>query len=100
MPLDYGCGLDQYHGVQASRPNPVEPHPEQSICREQPKPPFVLAPEHAHLMSKGNELEFQRGSVTKAEGKRGNEGGQDRDHARNGMAVRRKSLGFAGVSDF
>jgi hypothetical protein len=44
VPLDFGCGLDQHHGVQASRPNPVEPHPEQPVCREQPKPTFVLAP--------------------------------------------------------
>ena len=60
VPLDYGCGLDQYHGVQASWPNPAEPHPEQPICREQQKPTFVLAPQHANLMPKGNKIEFQR----------------------------------------
>ena len=31
-------------GVQASRPNPVEPYPEQPVCAEQPKPTFVLTP--------------------------------------------------------
>ena len=65
-----------------------------------PKPTFVLASQHAHLMPKGNELEFQGGSATKAKEKRRNEGGQDRDHAHHGMVVRRKSLGVAGVSDF
>jgi hypothetical protein len=57
VPLDYGCGLDQHHGVQASRPNPVEPHPEQPVGREQPKPTFVLAPQHTHLMPNGLELD-------------------------------------------
>ena len=73
MPLDYSGRLDQHHGVEDLRPNPIKPHPQEAICGQEPKPTFVLAPEHAYLMPKGNELEFQGGSATKAEGKRGNE---------------------------
>jgi len=51
-------------------------------------------------MSKGNELKFKVGSATNAEREQGNEGGKNRDHARNDMAVVRKSLGFLSASEF
>lgn len=51
-------------------------------------------------MSKGNELEFQGGAATKPEGEDGNDGGKNRDHARDGMAVARKSLASLGISEF
>ena len=51
-------------------------------------------------MSKGNEFEFQGGAATKAEGEHGNDGGKNRDHARDGRAMAQKSLDFLGLSDF
>jgi hypothetical protein len=39
--------------IYPPRPNPVEPHPEQPVGREQPKPTFVPAPQHTHLMPNG-----------------------------------------------
>jgi hypothetical protein len=51
-------------------------------------------------MSKGNKLEFQRGTATKPESEDGYDGGENRDHAHNGMAVARKSLAFLGLSEF
>ena len=44
MPLDHGCWLDQHHGIEDLRPNPVKPHPEKSVCGEEPKPTWVLPP--------------------------------------------------------
>ena len=51
-------------------------------------------------MPKGDELKFQVGAATKAEGEQRNEGRNHRDHARHGMAVAQKSLGFLDVSEF
>ena len=51
-------------------------------------------------MSKGNELEFQGGAATKPEGEDGNDGGKNRDHARDRTAVAQKSLDFLGLSEF
>jgi hypothetical protein len=39
------------------------------------------------LMSKGNELEFQGGTATNAEGEDRNQGGKNRHHAHDGIAV-------------
>jgi hypothetical protein len=100
MPLDHGGRLDQHHDVQGLRPNPVKPHPEQPICGEKLNPTFALAPQDGDLMPKGDELKFQVGAATKAEGEQGNEGGKNRNHARDGMAVARKFLGFLDLSEF
>jgi hypothetical protein len=64
MPLDHGCRLDQHHGIEDSRPNPVKPNPEKSVCGEEPNPTWVPAPQDAHLMSKGNEFKFKPGAPT------------------------------------
>ena len=48
-------------------------------------------------MSKGNELKFKVGAVTNTEREQGNEGGKNRDHTRNGMAVAHKSLDVMSV---
>jgi hypothetical protein len=100
MPLDHGCRFDQHHGVEDLRPNPVEPHPQEPVCGEESNPTFVLPPQDAHLMSKGNELEFQGGAATKAEGEQRNEGGKNWDDAHDSMAVAQKSLGFLDLSEF
>jgi hypothetical protein len=100
MPLDHGCRLNQHHGVEDLWPNPVKPHPEEPIDGEEPKPTGVLPPQDAHLMSKGNELEFQGGAATKPEGEDGNDGGKNRDHARDRTAMAQKSLDFLGLSEF
>ena len=49
----HGCRLDQHHGIEDLRPNPVNPNPEKSIRREEPNPTWVPEPQDAHLMSKG-----------------------------------------------
>jgi hypothetical protein len=84
MPLDDGGWLDQHHGVEDLRPNPVKPHPE----------------EPSHLMSQGDEFKLQRGAAANAEREQGNEGGKNCDHAHDGMAVTRKSLAFLGLLEF
>src|SRR5580704_15249078 len=42
-------------------------------------------------MSKGDELKFEGGAATKAEREYGKEGGHNRDHTQDGMAVAQKS---------
>src|SRR5262245_2500813 len=100
MPVDHGCWLDQHHGIKDLRPNPVKPNPEEPVREEEPKPTGALAPQDAHLMSKGNELKFKVGAATNTEREQGNEGGKNRDHTRNGMAVAHKSLGLLSPSEF
>ena len=59
MPLDHGCRLDQHHGVEDLRPNPVKPHPEEPVGGEDPKLTRALPPQDGHLMSQGDELKLQ-----------------------------------------
>jgi hypothetical protein len=42
-------------------------------------------------MSQRDELEFQGGAATKPEAEYGNDGGKNRDHARDGRAAAQKS---------
>jgi len=59
MPLDHSCRLDQRHGVEDLRPNPVKPYPEQPVGGEEPKLTRALPPQDGHLMSQGDELKLQ-----------------------------------------
>jgi len=67
MPFDQGCRSHQHDGVQGLRPNPVKPNPEKSVCAGEPRTTRALAPQDAHLMSKGNELKFKVGAATNTE---------------------------------
>ncbi len=100
MPLDHGCWLDQHHGLEDLRPSSVKPHPEEPVCEEEPKPAFALTPEHGDLVLKGDKFKFQRDAAANTEREQGNEGGENCDHAHNGMAVARKSPAFLGLSVF
>jgi hypothetical protein len=46
------------------------------------------------------ELEFQGGAATKPEAEYGNDGGKNRDHARDGRAAAQNSPTFLGPSEF
>src|SRR5450830_1206032 len=100
MPPDYGCWLDQHHGVQGLRPNPIQPHPEEPVCAKEPKPTRTLTPQDGHLMSQSEQLKLQRSAATKAEGEQRSEGGKIRDHANDGMAGMLKSPAFLGLLEF
>ena len=51
-------------------------------------------------MSQRDELEFQGGAATKPEAEYGNDGGKNRDHARDGRAVAQISPAFLDPSEF
>ena len=89
MPLDDGPWLDQHHDVQCLRPNPVKPHPEKTVGAEELGTARAQTPQDRHLVSKGDEFQFQRGSATKPETEQGKEGGENRDHADHAMAAAR-----------
>src|SRR4029077_2805767 len=92
MPLDHGCRLDQHHGIEDLRPNPVKPNPEKSVRGEEPNPTWVLPTQDAHLMPQANQLELQGGVAAKPEGEDGNDSGQNRNHACDRTAVPPKAL--------
>jgi hypothetical protein len=51
-------------------------------------------------MSQRDELEFQGGAATKPEAEYGNDGGKNRDHARDGMAVAQNLQPFSALRSF
>ena len=67
MPLDHCCRLDQHHDVQGLWPNPVKPHPEKTVRAEELGTAWAQTPQDRHLVSQGDEFQFQRGSATKPE---------------------------------
>src|ERR1017187_2149329 len=100
MPLNNGCRLDQYQGVQGLRPNPVQPHPEEPVSAEQPRATRPPPPQDGHLMSQSEQLKLQRSAATKAKREQRSEGGKICDHADKGMAGTQKNLGFFPRSGF
>ncbi len=100
MPLDDGCRFDQHHGVEDLRPDPVKPNPEQPVGGEEPRPARTLPAQDGHLMSQGDEFEFQRGATTNPKREQGTEGGQKREHAGDGMTALPNTLCFLGVLEF
>ena len=87
MPLDHGCRLDQHHHLQAARPNPVEPGPQQAIASTKPRSAGPLPVENGQLMPESQDLQFQRGPTPKPEGNQRGHCGQDRKHSGHDKAV-------------
>jgi hypothetical protein len=52
------------------------------------------------MMSRSNELKFERGAATHPEREQGTDGGQKSDHARDGMEVVQETLQLLGGFDF
>ena len=100
MPVDHGCRLDQHHGAEDLRPDPVKPNPEQAVGGEEPRPARVLPAQDDQLVSQGDEFEFQGEATTNPEREQGTEGGQKHEHADDGMAAAPKALCFIGVLEF
>ena len=98
MPLDDGCRFDQHHGVEDLRPDSVKPNPEQPVGGEEPRLAGAL-PTQDHLVSQSNKLELQRSAAAHPEREQGTDGGQKRDHAHDGMAVKQETLHLLGDSE-
>ncbi len=60
----------------------------------------ALPAQDGHLMSQGDEFEFQGEATTNPEQKQGTEGGQKREHADDGMTAAPKTLCLLGFSEF
>jgi hypothetical protein len=57
-------------------------------------------PQDGHLMSQGDEFEFQQGATANPEREQGPEGGQKREHADYGMSAPSKTLCLLGFLNF
>ena len=100
MPLDDGCRFDQHHGVEDLRPESVKPNPERPVGGEEPRLSGTLPAQDDHLMSQGDEFEFQRGAAAYPEREQGTDGRQKREHADDGMTAAPKTLCFLGLLEF
>ena len=100
MPLDDGCRFDQHHGVEDLWPESVKPNPQQPIGGEEPRLAGTLPAKDGHLMSQGDEFEFQRGATAYPEREQGTDSGQKCDHAHDGMGTAQETLHLLSVSDF
>jgi len=101
MPLDHGCRLDQHHDVQGLRPNPVKPHPENTVGAEKPRTARVLAPRGGHLVPKGDdEFQFQRSAATTAKERKETTAERTAIMLTRGRAVTQQSLGYLSIPEF
>jgi hypothetical protein len=76
----------------------VEPHPQEPVCGQEPR--STSSPQHSHMMTQSDKLEFEGGAAAKTEWEDRNEGGKNRQHAREGTAVAGKSLVFLDLPKF
>ena len=60
----------------------------------------VLPAQDGHLMSQGDEFEFERDAAMNPEREQGTMGGQKREHADDGMTASPKTLCFLGLLEF
>ena len=100
MPLDDGCRLDQHHGVEDLRPEPVKPRPQQPVGGEKPRAARVLPAQDGQLLSQGDEFELQGEAATNAEQEQRTEGGQKPEHAGDGMTASPKTPCVLGFLEF
>ena len=60
----------------------------------------ALSAQYGHLMAQGDEFKFQGEATTNPEREQRTEGGQQREHAGDGMAVARETLCFLCFLEF
>jgi hypothetical protein len=68
VPLDDGGRIDQHHRVQTTRPQSVEPDPEQAVKRKQPEPTRPLATQNVQLVTESEVLQLQNNPTTESAG--------------------------------
>ena len=100
MPLDNCGGLDQHHRIQAARPQPIEADPEQAVDSKKPGPTRSLSAENGQLMSKGENLQFQKDSATKPQRKQHQDGSKGAQHSSDGRRASYETLALSQSSAF
>ena len=98
--MDDGSRFDQHHHRQTTRPNSVEPTPEQAVATTKPRSAGPLPMENRHLMSESENLQFQGGPTPKPEGDQRGHCGQDRKHVGHDKAVCAKLQCFQGSRNY
>ena len=100
VPLDDRCcRLDQQHHL-ATRPEPVEPDPEQAVDCDQPGPTPPLATKNVQLVTEGEVIQFQNRPTAESEGKNPDDGTHELKHAENTTAAHPKTLDSSERAEF
>jgi hypothetical protein len=100
MPLDHSGGLHQNHRFEATRPHPVEPHPDHSIDGAQPQTAALLSMQNSRLVTERDEFQFQFGPAANPASQPREHGRDECEHARDITGRRAKSLCFSLLSEF
>ena len=79
--------VDGGDAVHTTRPNSVEPIPEQAVATTNSRSAGPLPMENGHLMSEGEHLQFQGSPTPKPEGDQRNHCRQDRKHGGHAKAA-------------
>ena len=114
----FSCGAASPHGLWARLPpiDALADHDDARQCQggkvsvavnssgraalEEMAQARVLLAQDGHLMSQGDEFEFQGEATTNPEREQGAEGGQKRKHADDGMTASPKTLCFLRFLEF
>ena len=80
MPPDNGLRLDNRHGVQHRRKQPIEPDEEQSVRHRQLRPRGYALTQHTQLVSQQHNLGFQSSLRLEWRDQDVDEQDQQRDH--------------------
>jgi hypothetical protein len=59
MPLNDGSRLHQDHRIEATRPYPVQPDPEEAVHTKEPGTAWTLAMQDCELVAERNDFELQ-----------------------------------------
>jgi hypothetical protein len=59
VPLHHGGWLNQHHHIEAARPQPIQPDPEQAVEREEPRAAGTLAPQDRQLAAERKDLKLR-----------------------------------------
>jgi Recombinase len=100
MPLDNRCRFYQDDDVEAVRPQPIEPDPEDAIDARQPRPARALAFEHQQLVAQGDDRQLQGSAAAKPAPEQRPVNGKDGEHAADATAASWRIPGIRWRTDF
>jgi hypothetical protein len=94
------AGFTQHHYVEATRPKPVEPDPQEPIYGDESPTARMLAMQDRHLVTQRDDLEFQFHAAAKPTSEPGEECRDICQHAGDSTAVILKTLDIPALSEF
>jgi hypothetical protein len=100
VPADQGVRAEYDERGSAFGPDPIQPHPEETLATARPEPSAISCGDHRTLLTKGQDFQVQEASTPDKTGHRREHRGEERLHPKDATALERKKSTKSSSTEF